>query len=89
MFRDFEPSGEYISKKLCGTISINEAEQSLRFLLSAEFIKIDELGKYQLNDPVLSTGADTFLHSELQSLHSQVLTIWAKNLEKLIHLNRN
>lgn len=83
LLKDFEPTGEYISKKLNGLISKAEGEASLRYLIQSGFVGIGEDGSYQLAEPVLSTGVEEFFHSQLQELHAQMLMKWAKNLDKL------
>lgn len=82
LFKDFEPSGEYIAKKLNNTISVEEAQQSLALLLRAGFL-IEKDGRYQQADPVLDSGLDLFMHSFMQQFHSGLLKVWSKNLENL------
>ncbi len=52
---DFEPSGEWISEKLRGLITEEEAEQSLSMLLGTGFLRVDK-GRYIQSDPVVDTG---------------------------------
>lgn len=80
--RDFEPSGTYISKRLQGIISPDEAEQSLSFLLKSGYV-VEKNSGYEQAEPVLDTGVDIFNHSFMQEYHAQTLKAWARNIDKL------
>ena len=84
---DFEASGLYISHRLQGIISAEEAEQAFKFLINSGYLKA-EGGKYLQSEPVLDTGLDIFNHSFMQEYHAQVLKSWATNIEKLGYKNQ-
>ncbi|QDK44052.1 hypothetical protein DOM22_02190 [Bdellovibrio sp. ZAP7] len=87
LLNDFEPSGEYISKRMSGIINPDEAERSLKFLLNAGYLK-NNSGKYEQCDPVLDTGIDIFNHDVMQEYHAQTLKVWSQNIEKLGYKNQ-
>ncbi|KYG62471.1 hypothetical protein AZI86_16700 [Bdellovibrio bacteriovorus] len=80
--KDFEASGEYISERLQGIITAEEAEKSFTFLLKAGYLELKK-GKYIQADPILDTGIDIFNHSFMQDYHGQTLKAWSQNIEKL------
>lgn len=80
--KDFEPSGEYISRKLSGLISPVEAEQSLKLLIELGLLKVED-GKYIVADSVYDAGTDIFQHSLMQEFHGQQLEVWSKHLKNL------
>jgi len=84
---NFEPSGEYISQQLCGLITVNEAENSLRKLVEAGFVKptVDGAGvtHYVQTHHALDTGDDgVFSKHLMQQHHGETLTAWGKSLAK-------
>lgn len=79
---DFEFSGDYVSKKLGGLVSPADGEESLKLLLRAGFIVIDQ-GKYLAANPVLDSGNEIFTHELMQKHHGETLAVWGKNLSKL------
>ncbi len=81
--KDFEPSGEYISRKLSGLISPGQAEASLQLLLTAGLLKMDEAGRLRATDQVLDTGDGVFSYQMMHQTHGETLTEWGKNLSKL------
>ncbi len=83
LFSDFQPTGDYISRRLGGLITPEEAELSLRYLIEAGFVAVSENQTFALAEPVLSTGVSTFSRLQLQKLHAQMLSVWAKNIERL------
>lgn len=85
--QDFEASGEYISERLQGIISAEEAEKSFAFLLKSGYLH-QEKGRYVQADPVLDTGLDIFNHSFMQDYHAQTLKAWSQNIDKLGYENQ-
>lgn len=79
LLKDFEPSGEWISQKLRGLISPDEAERSLNALLKTGFLKIHE-GRWVQSDPVLDTG-DALEDWIAVKFHKDTLRIWSECLE--------
>lgn len=80
--RDFEASGSYISKRLQGIVSVDEAEKAFAFLLKSGYLT-HKNGRYEQAEPVLDTGLDIFNHSFMQEYHAQTLKAWAQNIDKL------
>lgn len=87
VLKDFEASGEYISKKLQGIVSATEAEKAFLFLLRSGYLKAVD-GKYVQSEPVLDTGVDIFNHDFMQAYHAQLLKMWSQNIEKLGYKNQ-
>lgn len=81
--KDFEPSGEYISKKLSGLISPEQAEASLQLLLMTGLLKKDLNGKLRATDQVLDTGDGVFSYQMMHQAHGETLNQWGRNLAKL------
>jgi uncharacterized protein (TIGR02147 family) len=81
--KDFEPSGEYISRHLNGLLSPVEGEESLQLLLKLGFLKHGKNGKLEAAEPVIDTGDSTFTHTCMQKHHGETLVTWGKNLAKL------
>jgi uncharacterized protein (TIGR02147 family) len=75
---DFEPSGDWISRKMRGAISLSEAERSLNFLLKSGFLKLEGT-RWMQADPVLDTG-NAFDEIVGLKYHSNTLEAWAKAL---------
>lgn len=84
---DFEPSGAYISQRLQGIISPEEAETSFQFLMKSGYIQYAE-GRYIQADPILDTGVDIFNHTFMQEYHAQTLKVWSQNIDKLGYQNQ-
>lgn len=80
---DFEATGAYVSKKLSGLISEEQAEESLRLLLKNGFIRASVPGKFEQSDPVLDTGDHAFQRSLMDAHHSETLKTWSQNLARL------
>lgn len=79
---DFEPSSDYVVRTLKGTITKNEAQESLDFLIKSGNISFD--GKQWLtNEDVIDTGDDIFIHAKMQKYHKEVLRFWVNNLEEM------
>ncbi|WP_413583368.1 TIGR02147 family protein [Bdellovibrio sp. HCB288] len=87
LLNDFEPSGEYISKRMNGIINTDEAERSLKFLLNSGYLK-NSGGVYEQSEPVLDTGVDIFNHDFMQAFHAQTLKVWSQNIEQLGYKNQ-
>lgn len=75
-------SGKWIAEALGGLISPDQAEESVQLLLKAGFLKFEKK-HYFVADPVLDTNEKHFQHVFMQKHHSELLKIWAQNLEKL------
>jgi hypothetical protein len=94
LLADFEPSGDYISARLQGIISAEEAERAFQFLLQRGYLRLNASSgvdagiRYEQSEPVLDTGVDIFNHSFMQEHHSQVLQTWATHIEKLGYKNQ-
>lgn len=71
----FEASGEWISNKLRGLISVAEAEKSFSLLQRVGLIRF-EGGKYCLSDVAIDTG-NTFGESAIIQAHQGTLKTWA------------
>jgi uncharacterized protein (TIGR02147 family) len=80
--KDFEPSGEYISRKLNGILSPVQAEASFRLLLRTQYL-LQKDGRYQAADPILDTGLDVFHHSFMQEVHAKMLKAWSLKIHDL------
>lgn len=85
--KGFEASGESISKRLNGILSVAEADKAFAFLVKAGYLK-NEGGRFVQHEPVLDTGLDIFNHSFMQEYHAQMLKTWAQNIEKLGYKNQ-
>jgi uncharacterized protein (TIGR02147 family) len=80
--KDFEPSGEYISRKLNGILTISQAEESFKLLLRTGYIRLEKTG-YVASEPIIDTGLDVFTHSFMQEVHAKMLKIWAQRIQDL------
>lgn len=80
--KDFVPDGEFISEKLNGLISPEQAEISLGLLQKAGFLEVKN-GRMIAADPVLDTGDINFTHLFMQEHHAETLKTWSQNLPKL------
>ena len=69
LLADFSDNPQWISEKLRGLISVEQAKESMELLLRLRFI-IREAGKYVLSEPLISTS-DEVLSPLLQNLHWQ------------------
>lgn len=78
----FEPSGDYVSRKLNGLITAEEAEESLAMLKRAGFLVVRE-GRLVPAEPVLDSGNSVFTHEQMQRHHGETLVKWGRNLERL------
>ncbi|WP_413586243.1 TIGR02147 family protein [Bdellovibrio sp. HCB274] len=87
LLKGFEPSGEYISKKMNGIISVEEAERSLKFLLNSGYLK-NNGETYEQSEPVLDTGIDIFNHDFMQEYHAQTMKAWSTNITQLGYENQ-
>ncbi len=79
---DFEPSSEYVVSSLKNALSIKEAQESLDFLIKSGSIRFNGL-KWYVDDSVVDTGDDIFLHTKMQKYHADVLRFWVTNLEQM------
>lgn len=85
--KEFEADGKWISERLRGVISPEQAEKSLQVLEKSEFVEVSD-GKWRLKDPVLDTGLENFPHSKMQEVHSEILKAWSRNLKNLSPLEQ-
>lgn len=81
-FKDFEPSGLYISKKLKNVISESEAEDSWALLVRTGFVIQLENGCWIQKDPVIDSGDGAFQEVLINSYHAGTLKKWQALLEK-------
>lgn len=58
LFKGFEPNGSWISSKLNNTISSEEAEEALDFLIQSGFLKKNKNQKLVPSDTILSSDHD-------------------------------
>jgi uncharacterized protein (TIGR02147 family) len=79
----FEPSGEYISKKLKGAITPEQAWDSFVLLQKAGYIAQRLDGTYTPLNPVVDTGDFVFQRGVMDRHHRETLEMWSKNIEKL------
>ncbi len=81
--KDFEPSGEYISRKLSGLISPEQAEASLQLLVVAGLLNKGPEGRLYAVDQVLDTGDGIFSFQMMHKTHGETLMEWGRNLSQL------
>ncbi len=85
---DFEPRGEWISRKLRGLVSPRQAEESLELLQVAGFVaKTPAAGQegcdsFEVREPVVDTG-DEFDFARILRMHMQTLGVWQEILPSL------
>lgn len=82
MFKDFEPTGEYISEHLGGAISIKQAEESWALLYKAGFVTQLESGRWTTKDPVLDSGDGAFSGLLINKYHSDNMKFWQSLLNE-------
>lgn len=87
VLEDFEPSGKYISQRLKGIISPEEAEDAFMLLQKSGYLKIKD-NCYVQAEPVLDTGIDIYNHDFMQRYHSQLLKTWSTHINKLGYQNQ-
>jgi uncharacterized protein (TIGR02147 family) len=80
--RDFDASPTWISKKMRGLITGEEADSSLLVLLKGGFIEKDRHGNYQVKNPVIDTG-DAFGTARILKMHSDTLQVWRSLLAEI------
>ncbi len=79
---DFKATGSYISKKLHGLITEEQAEDSLSLLLKVGYLKkVND--QFLLSDPVVVTNEANFSRLQMQNFHSQLWRVWSENIGKL------
>lgn len=81
LFRDFEATGEYISRKLQGAISEQEAEASWTLLKESGFVARSTEGHWILKDVVLDSGDGAFQKMVINKHHADNLQNWRRLLE--------
>jgi uncharacterized protein (TIGR02147 family) len=82
--KDFEASGDYISRKLKNIISPTQAEESFKLLLKTGYVCLVK-GHYQVSEPILDTGLDIFHHQFMQDVHAKMLKTWSQKIGELGH----
>jgi uncharacterized protein (TIGR02147 family) len=82
-FPDFKPEPVYISEKLDGLVSLEEAEGAIATLIKGGFWKQDGHGSWLPQEPVLDTGNGIFKEALINQLHSQTLNKWATWMDDL------
>lgn len=80
---DFEPSGEYISRKLHGLVTQEQALETFRSLLRAGLVQQNDAGVFNVADPVLDTGDYLLRREQMDLHHRETLLTWANNLSRL------
>ena len=84
LLEEFRAEGAWISQKLYGLVSAEEAEKSLELMLQAGFLKKDGLRLVQ-TEPTIDTG-NNFGELDVLQAHSQTLQAWARII---FRTNRN
>lgn len=79
LLADFEPSPEYVVKKLRKTLTLKEAQESLDLLTKSGMIKLGPRG-WMLDEVSIDTGDDLFLQAKVQNYHRDVLKFWVQNI---------
>lgn len=82
---NFEADGLWIAQQLSMQITPEQAEESLRLLLRAGFVKSSGAGgqaRLEPTDPVIDSGDNLFTHARMSQFHSQTLKAWAKSIPK-------
>lgn len=80
---NFEPSGEWISKRLSGLVTPRQAEESFAMLLKCGFVVREGDGTHRAADPVLDTGNRVFREALNLQFHAETLSVWSQNLARL------
>lgn len=80
---DFQPTGAYISAKLAGLITEEQAIAALRFLMQWNFIAMGEDGRFVANDIVLDTGDHVLRRAAMDAHHRETLRVWSSHLPEL------
>lgn len=78
---DFEPSGEWISKRLRSLITSEQAEESLALLRKTGFVT-EKDGKLLPAEAVLTTGHEV-RSTLIRRMHAETLKTWARFIEDL------
>jgi len=78
--QDFNPSGLWISKKLRGLITAEQAEESLSIMISAGFLKVEN-NCFLQTEPSLDFG-ENFGETCILNIHKAMLAQWRMILEK-------
>lgn len=81
--KDFEPSGDWISKKLREKVSPKEAERAFSFLLKSGFVVQSNDGSFHVADPVIDTG-DALLPQKILQGHIDILKVWTEILPEIL-----
>ena len=82
--KNFEPTGDFISKQLNGLVSPEQAENSLALLLESGLLRWnDHTHRYEACDVVLDTGNHLLRRHLMDCHHRETLEVWASNLPSL------
>lgn len=76
---DFEPNGEYVSEKMRGLVTVQEAQESLELLINAGFLSFKDK-KWQATDPVIDSGDALFAQASMVKVHSEMMKTWSQHL---------
>ncbi len=79
--KDFNPSGQWISQKLRGLITAEQAEESLSIMIAAGFLKVEQ-NNYIQTEPNLDFG-ESFGETCILNIHKAMLSQWRMILEKI------
>ena len=82
---DFQPNGEWISKRLQRLVSPAEANSSIELLQRGGFLKVNAKGHCEAVDPVLDTG-EGFHLAQVVSTHLGAIDAW-KRLIPMLNVN--
>lgn len=77
---DFQPSGQWISLKLRGLITAEQAEESLSIMITAGFLKVEE-NQYIQTEPNLDFG-ENFGETCILNIHKAMFAQWRNIVEK-------
>lgn len=78
---DFEPRGEWISRRLRGLVSCEQAEEALKTLVESGFVCVKD-GAWRACEPTIDTG-DTAPGDQLLQGHIEMMRVWAQLLPAL------
>lgn len=79
---DFRLDGQWISEKLFGLVTPDQAVKSFELLVSAGFIGVVG-GRYEVKEPVMTLETIRFRGEFLKKYQSDTLCVWSKALEKM------
>lgn len=74
--KEFKSDGEWISKRLRGLVTAEQAERSIQLLVAAGFLE-EQNGTLNAKDPILTTGKES-RSLLIAKMHTETLKQWAK-----------